>query len=391
MTRTLRQRLRCCQTVKFNPKGMVAMTELTKSGDVSSHYGVSTRTLRYYEETGLIQSQRTEGYAYRMYDDANIKKLEQILILRKLGIGIKDIRHIFSTGGSQVVLEVLGKKVIDIDEEVALLHELKEIVIAFIRQIKQADFTNDDHVKTLYDKAKEIETQLEYSGNPSPVHRLFKVAEKLEERAASRLQIPENVMKRLLQNVYFILGDGIEVADELGHRYGIHVYHTCDNRYKHSQNADPKFQPGMFRPEMDYENYFAQDPEDAMRGERAIARDFTPMVIMDLIQLTAVHEKVICENTIDIDSIIPFVTHAVNISNVKAAVAFYDRYESEVRRLDISEEERAKLIRKIEIMREKAKHGIPYETAQYGIKQIAWDDDSTVGQTADIVAEYFGL
>lgn len=367
------------------------MTELTKSGDVSSHYGVSTRTLRYYEETGLIQSQRTEGYAYRMYDDANIKKLEQILILRKLGIGIKDIKHIFSTGGSQVVLEVLGKKVIDIDEEVALLHELKEIVIAFIRQIKQADFTNDDHVKMLYDKAKEIETQLEYSGNPSPVHRLFKVAEKLEERAASRFQIPENVMKRLLQNVYFIMGDGIEVADELGRRYGIHVYHTCDNRYKHSQNADPKFQPGMLRTEMDYENYFAQDPEDAMRAERAIARDFTPMVIMDLIQLTAVHEKVICENTIDIDSIIPFVTHAVNISNVKVAAAFYDRYENEVRRLDVSEEERAKLISKVEIMREKAKHGMPYETAQYGIKQVAWNDDSTVGQTADIVAEYFGL
>jgi len=345
----------------------------------------------YGEETGLIQSQRTEGYAYRMYDDANIKKLEQILILRKLGIGIKDIKHIFSTGGSQVVLDVLGKKVIDIDEEVALLHELKEIVIAFIHQIKQADFTNDSDVKMLYDKAKEIETQLEYSGNPSSVHRLFKVAEKLEERAASRFQIPENVMKRLLQNVYFILGDGIEVADELGRRYGIHVYHTCDNRYKHSQNADPKFQPGMFRPEMDYENYFAQDPEDAMLGECAIARDFTPMVIVDLIQLTAVHEKVICENVIDIDSIIPFVTNAVNITDYKSIYGFYDRYENEICRLDISAEEKEKLIRKVGVMREKVKRGFPYDSAKYGVKQIILDDDYTVSQMADIVAEYFGL
>jgi len=116
------------------------MTDLIKAGDLSNRYGVSTRTLRYYEEIGLIQSRRTEDYAYRMYDAASIKKLEQILILRKLNIGIKDIQRIFSTAGSEVVLEVLGKKVDDIDEEVALLHELKEIVIAFIRQIELADF-----------------------------------------------------------------------------------------------------------------------------------------------------------------------------------------------------------------------------------------------------------
>ena len=368
------------------------MTELTKSGDVSTRYGVSTRTLRYYEEAGLLQSTRVDDYAYRMYDDANIKKLEQILILRKLNIGIKDIQRIFSTAGSEVVLEVLGKKVDDIDEEVALLHELKEIVLAFIRQIEQADFTNGSDVKMLYDKAREIETQLtDYTGNPSPVHRLFKVAEKLEEKAASRLEVPENVMKRLLQNVYFIWGDGIDVAKELGRKHGIYVYHTCDNRAKHSQNADPKFQPGMFRTEMDYENYFAQDPEDAARGERAIIRDYTPMVIMDLIQLTAMHDKVICENAIDVDSIIPFVTHAVNICNANAVNGFYDRYENEIRRQDISDAEKERLIGRVGVMREKARRGFPHETVKYGVKQISLDDNATVQQTADVVAEYFGL
>ena len=322
------------------------MTELTKSNELSTRYGVSTRTLRYYEEMGLIQSQRTEGYAYRMYDDDNIKKLEQILILRKLNISIKDIQKIFSTTGSEAVLDVLGKKITDIDEEVALLHELKEIVIAFIRQIEQADFTKDSDIKLLYGKAREIETQLtDYTGNPSPVHRLFKIADKLEEKAASRLQIPENVMKRLLQNVYFILGEGIDVADELGHRHGIYVYHTCDNRAKHTQNADPKHQPGMFRLEMNRENYFAQDPEHALMGERAIIRDYTPMVIMDLIQLTAIHDKVICENAIDIDSIMAFVTHAVNISSVKATDGFYDTYENDIRSQDISIDEKERRIR----------------------------------------------
>lgn len=73
----------------------------------------------------------------------------------------------------------------------------------------------------LYDKAKEIEVHLakaEYNGNPSQVNRLFDVAEKLEEKAVSRLMIPDNILKRMLENVYFILGDGADVADELGRR-----------------------------------------------------------------------------------------------------------------------------------------------------------------------------
>lgn len=103
------------------------MNELTKIRDLSVKYDVSARALKYYEDMGLIKSVKSNEYAYRMYDDANIKRLEQILILRKLNISIKDIQRIFNTAGSEVVLEVLGKKVDDIDEEVALLHELKEI------------------------------------------------------------------------------------------------------------------------------------------------------------------------------------------------------------------------------------------------------------------------
>jgi DNA-binding transcriptional MerR regulator len=329
-----------------------------------------------------------------MYDDANVKKLEQILILRKLNISIKDIKRIFNTSGSEVVLEVLGKKVDDIDEEVALLHELKEIIIAFIRQIEQADFSKDSDVKLLYDKAKEIETQLinvEYTGNPSPVHRLFEVTEKLEEKAVSRLLIPDNVLKRMLQNVYFIWGDGIAVADELGRRYGLFVYHTCENRSKHSKNADHQFQPGLCRFEENMPDFWVQDPEDAMQREREIVHDFTPMVIMDLIQLTAKHEKVICENDIDIDSIIQFVTHAVKISNYRTWDDFFDRYENEIRRRDISEDEKERLIRKVNALRGKAKREISRETTQYGVKQIIWDDNSTVEQTVDVIAEYFGL
>jgi len=160
------------------------MNELIKIRDVSVKYDITARALKYYEDMGLISSTRSGDYAYRMYDEATVKKIEQILILRKLNISIKDIKRIFDTSGSAVVLEVLGQKVSNIDEEVALLHELKDIILDFIHQIEQADFSKDADVKLLYDKAKEIETQIvnvDYDGNPSNVNRLLEVTDKLRK------------------------------------------------------------------------------------------------------------------------------------------------------------------------------------------------------------------
>ncbi len=160
------------------------MKELFKIKDVSAQYDISARTLRYYEDMGLIGSTRSDDYAYRMYDETAVKRLEQILILRKLNISIKDIRRIFNSAGSEIVLEVLGQKVNDIDGEVALLHELKGIVLEFIHQIEDADFNKEGDVKLLYAKAKEIESQLvnvDYNGNPSHVNRLLNVTEKLKK------------------------------------------------------------------------------------------------------------------------------------------------------------------------------------------------------------------
>ena len=114
---------------------------------------------------GLLSSARSEDYAYRLYDENARKRLEQILILRKMNISIKDIQRIFDTSGSEVVLDVLGKKVEDIDGEVSLLHELKEIILEFIQQIRQADFSRAADVKMLYERASKIESKIKNNRN----------------------------------------------------------------------------------------------------------------------------------------------------------------------------------------------------------------------------------
>ncbi len=170
------------------------MANLVKIREISVKYNVSARTLRYYEDMGLIESTRSNDYAYRLYDDAAIKRLEQILILRRLNISIKDIKCIFSAKGSEVVLDVLEKKVDHIDEEVSLLHELKKIILEFIEQIKKLDFEKEADVKLLYKKAGEIETQItnvDYNGNSALTERFFEVTEKLNDK------VPDIIIVRI--------------------------------------------------------------------------------------------------------------------------------------------------------------------------------------------------
>lgn len=166
------------------------MSDLIKIREISAKYDISARTLRYYEDMGLLNSTRSSDYAYRLYDSRNIKRLEQILILRKLNISIKDIQRIFQSPGTDVVLEVLGKKAADIDGEVALLQDLREIITDFIRQIRNADFGRDADVKMLYEKASKLETRIAaipYQGNASKIHRLLDVTDRLKKGPEVRI------------------------------------------------------------------------------------------------------------------------------------------------------------------------------------------------------------
>ena len=61
---------------------------------VSELTGVSIRTLRYYDEIGLLPpASHTEG-GYRLYDDTVLERLQQILLFRELDFTLKDIKRI---------------------------------------------------------------------------------------------------------------------------------------------------------------------------------------------------------------------------------------------------------------------------------------------------------
>jgi DNA-binding transcriptional MerR regulator len=67
--------------------------ERYRIGEVAERVGVTTRTIRYYEELGLVgpAAARTKG-THRLYTDADITRLEELIRLRDLlGLSLEEI------------------------------------------------------------------------------------------------------------------------------------------------------------------------------------------------------------------------------------------------------------------------------------------------------------
>ena len=65
-----------------------------KISEVAKLTGVTVRTLHYYDEIGLLKPDGVTEAGYRVYSDADLELLQQILFFRELDFPLEDIRRI---------------------------------------------------------------------------------------------------------------------------------------------------------------------------------------------------------------------------------------------------------------------------------------------------------
>ena len=69
--------------------------------------GVSTRTLRYYDEIGILKPARINSSGYRIYGEKEIDRLQQILFYRELGVGLEGIKEILTSASFDEIKALL--------------------------------------------------------------------------------------------------------------------------------------------------------------------------------------------------------------------------------------------------------------------------------------------
>lgn len=106
-------------------------TTLYRTGEFAARAGVSVRTLRFYDQKGLLRPAERSRAGHRMYTDEDLVALEQILALKFLGFSLDEIAGYLRAGADDLLAGLARQK--------ALLAERQAQIDRVIRAIEQVE------------------------------------------------------------------------------------------------------------------------------------------------------------------------------------------------------------------------------------------------------------
>lgn len=122
--------------------------EAVSIGDVAKECGLTTRTLRYWEEVGIIESvQRLDG-ATRGYTPYFVRRIKFIMKLKELGLSIKEMQDLYVAYGDAKetdrmiprLIEILDQHIDKVDEKMSQMASLRKEIVDY-RQKMMKRFT----------------------------------------------------------------------------------------------------------------------------------------------------------------------------------------------------------------------------------------------------------
>ena len=113
-------------------------------GELAAAAGTTTKTLRFYEEAGLLRPDGRTSTGYRQYGSSAVGRLDFIQRGRAAGLRLAQIRGILAIrdrghAPCDHVHEVLGERLVALDAQIADLQLLRDAVA----QLNQAASTGD--------------------------------------------------------------------------------------------------------------------------------------------------------------------------------------------------------------------------------------------------------
>ncbi|MEU2880388.1 MerR family transcriptional regulator [Streptomyces sp. NPDC007070] len=95
-------------------------------GQVSAFAGVTVRTLHHYDKAGLLSPSGRSHAGYRLYSEADLVRLQQILFYRELGFPLDEIAAILADPQANAVDHLRARQK-QLSEEIARLQRLAEV------------------------------------------------------------------------------------------------------------------------------------------------------------------------------------------------------------------------------------------------------------------------
>ncbi len=113
-------------------------------GKLSKMFGISRTALLYYDEIGLLTPESRSAAGYRLYSQAEVSRLEQIMILRNAGVPIKQIKQLVAAEETMFFGKLL-KRLGELNREIEKLKLYQKQIIGILgKSIVAGDLLRED-------------------------------------------------------------------------------------------------------------------------------------------------------------------------------------------------------------------------------------------------------
>ena len=120
--------------------------------DVSEITGVSIRTLRYYDEIGLLKPTELTNAGYRLYNNKALERLQEIMFFKELEISLEDIKKIMDNPNYDREQVLLTQKIL-LEQKRNRLNGIIELISDVMKGVNTMSFEafNDEEVQKILD------------------------------------------------------------------------------------------------------------------------------------------------------------------------------------------------------------------------------------------------
>lgn len=163
--------------------------------EVSDITGVSIRTLRYYDEIGLLKPTRLTEAGYRLYDNQALEKLQQIMFFREIEVSLSEIKEIMDSPGYDKEQVLLTQKAL-LEKKRNSLNGLIELITDVMKGVNTMSFEafNDKDVQQILDhmceciSVEDLEQQIKKYGSMDKMREQMKENLKDEQTMAELIK-----------------------------------------------------------------------------------------------------------------------------------------------------------------------------------------------------------
>lgn len=107
-------------------------------GEFAKRVGINAQTIRYYEQLGILPSNKDANNNYRKYSDLNVRKLLCVRLYKSLGFPLNDIKQFVQSSSLESIQENLSNRVASLEEEIEALQAIQRQAVFYVQGCTEA-------------------------------------------------------------------------------------------------------------------------------------------------------------------------------------------------------------------------------------------------------------